>query len=178
MKTASTRIRLSRALLVLLVATAAAIALGVATLLAPQRGAPSPVVAYTLLDGTQHSSADWRGKVVLVNFWATTCASCVHEMPQIAALHDRFKGRGLETVAVSMRYDAPASVVHYATTRRLPFGVAIDNTGAIAQGFGDVEATPTTFLVDKRGRVVDRFVGTPDFAALGERIESLLAAPA
>lgn len=178
MKTASTRIRLSRTLLVLLVASAAAIALGVATLLAPQRSAPAPVVTYTLLDGTQHSSADWRGKVVLVNFWATTCASCVHEMPQIAALHARFKPLGLETVAVSMRYDAPASVVHYATTRRLPFGVAIDNTGAIAQGFGDVEATPTTFLIDKRGRIVDRFVGTPDFAALGERIERLLAAPA
>ncbi|HRP28398.1 MAG TPA: TlpA disulfide reductase family protein [Burkholderiaceae bacterium] len=178
MTTALARIKSSRAAIASLAAIAVAVALGVGAAFGTARGTPAPVVAYTLLDGTQHSSADWRGKVVLVNFWATTCASCVHEMPQIAALHEQFKARGFETIAVSMRYDAPASVVHFATTRRLPFGVAIDNTGAIAQGFGDVEATPTTFLVDKRGRIVDRFVGTPDFAALGERIESLLAAPA
>lgn len=168
----------SRALLASLAAVALAIAVGVAVAFGPARGAAAPVVAYTLLDGTQHSSADWRGKVVLVNFWATTCATCVREMAQIAALHDRFKARGFETVAVSMHYDAPASVAHYASTRQLPFGVVIDNTGAIAQSFGNVDATPTTFLIDQRGRIVARVVGAPDFAALGAQIENLLAAPA
>lgn len=157
---------------------AIALALAVAALLGASRGTQAPSVAYTLLDGSQHSSADWRGKVVLVNFWATTCSSCIHEMPRIASLHDKFKARGLETIAVSMRHDAPASVAHYAQTRRLPFGVAIDNTGAIAQSFGDVEATPTTFIIDRRGRIAGHIVGTPDFTALDAQIESLLAAPA
>lgn len=165
----------SRTLLAALAAIV--IAFGVATVLGSARNDTAPAVAYTLLDGTQHSSAQWRGKVVLVNFWATTCTSCVREMPQIAALHDKFKARGFETVAVSMSYDAPASVAHYVETRGLAFGVAIDNTGAIAQSFGDVEATPTTFVVDKHGKIVERIVGTPDFAALSARIESLLAAP-
>lgn len=178
MTAALARIKSSRAAIASLAAVAVAVALGVGAAFGTARGTPAPVVAYTLLDGTQHSSADWRGKVVLVNFWATTCTTCVREMAQIAALHDKFKARGYDTVAVSMQYDAPASVAHYATTRRLPFGIAIDNTGAITQGFGDVEATPTTFLIDKRGRIAARFVGAPDFAQLDAQIADLLAAPA
>jgi peroxiredoxin len=99
-------------------------------------------------------------------------------MPQLAALHDNFKARGFDTLAVSMRYDPPSAVVDFAQTRQLPFGVAIDNTGAIAQGFGDVQVTPTTLLIDKRGDIALRIVGTPDFAALNAQIERLLAAPA
>lgn len=164
----------SRALIVAL----AAVAIGGALSFGAMRRDAAPSVAYTLLDGSRHTSDEWRGKVVLVNFWATSCATCVREMPAITALHDRFSGRGFETVAVSMSYDAPAAVAHYAETRKLAFGVAIDNTGAIARSFGDVDATPTTFVIDKRGAIVQRIVGTPDFAALGERIEALLAAPA
>lgn len=168
----------SRTLFAALAAIVITATFGVAMVLAPERDEAAPAVAYTLLDGTQHNSAQWRGKVVLVNFWATTCTNCVREMPQIAALHDKFKARGFETIAVSMSYDAPASVVNYAETRKLAFGVAIDNTGAIAGSFGNVQATPTTFVIDKRGKIAERIVGTPDFAALSTRIESLLAAPA
>ena len=67
----------------------------------------APDVMYTLLDGRISKLAALRGQVVLMNFWATSCASCVHEMPQIAATHDKFKARGFETLAVAMRYDPP-----------------------------------------------------------------------
>ena len=176
MSLALPRMKATRPLLAALAAIA--VAFGVAAWLGRAQGAAAPAVAYTLLDGTRHGSADWHGKDVLVNFWATTCASCVQEMPKIAALHEKFKARGFETIAVSMSYDAPASVVNYAETRKLAFGVAIDNTGAIARSFGDVQATPTTFLIDKRGAIAERIVGTPDFTALGTRIEELLGAPA
>lgn len=134
----------------------------------------APSVDYVLLDGARHNTGDLRGKVVLVNFWATTCASCLQEMPQIAELHRRFASRGYETLSVSMSYDAPASVIGYAQRRALPFSVAIDNTGAIARGFGAVEVTPTSLLIDPQGRIVKRFVGTPDFAALQALVEKLL----
>ncbi len=136
---------------------------------------PAPQFSYTLLDGTRLSSDSLRGQVVMVNFWATTCSTCIGEMPRLIATHQRYQGQGLQTLAVAMRYDPPASVAHYAETRRLPFGVVIDNTGAIAAAFGDVAATPTTVLIDKRGRVVQRHVGEPDFAALNRQIEKLLA---
>lgn len=136
---------------------------------------PAPQFGYTLLDGSQASTTALRGKVLLVNFWATSCTTCVAEMPKIVATHRKFQPRGYETLAVAMQYDPPAFVAHYAQTRQLPFGVVIDNTGAIAKAYGDVQLTPTTFLIDKQGRVVKRYVGEPDFAALHRLVEQLIA---
>jgi thiol-disulfide isomerase/thioredoxin len=77
----------------------------------------APSVAYTLLDGTKANTDQLRGKVVLVNFWATSCTTCVREMPQIASTHEKYKSRGYETLAVAMSYDPPAYVVNYAESR-------------------------------------------------------------
>lgn len=138
-------------------------------------GSMAPNVAYTLLDGRNSSMNAQRGKVVLVNFWATDCVTCIKEMPQLIATHEKYKSRGFDTLAVSMRYNPPAYVIGFAERRRLPFGVAIDNTGEIARRFGEVQVTPTSLLIDKHGRIVERYVGEPDFAALQRRIEQLLA---
>jgi peroxiredoxin len=136
---------------------------------------PAPAVDYVLLDGSKHRSAQWQGKVVLVNFWATSCATCVLEMPEIVATHEKFKARGFDTLAVAMSYDTPAYVARFAESRKLPFGVAIDNTGEIARRFGDIQLTPTTVLIDKRGQIVKRYVGMPDFPQLHALVEKLLA---
>jgi peroxiredoxin len=135
----------------------------------------APSVAYTLLNGQKSSTDQLRGKVVLVNFWATSCTTCMHEMPQVVSTHQKFKDRGYETLAVAMSYDPPAYVINYAETRKLPFSVAIDNTGAIAKSFGNVQLTPTSVLINKKGEIVKRFVGEPDFAKLHELVEKLLA---
>ncbi|MES2102161.1 MAG: TlpA disulfide reductase family protein [Pseudomonadota bacterium] len=135
----------------------------------------APNVAYTLLDGSQSTLAQQRGKVMLVNFWATDCVTCVKEMPNIVATHEKYKARGYDTLAVAMSYNPPAYVINFAETRKLPFGVAIDNTGAIAQSFGKVQLTPTSVLIDKHGQIVKRYVGEPDFAALHQLVEKLLA---
>ena len=135
----------------------------------------APSIGYTLLDGRQSSVDQLRGKVVLVNFWATDCAPCVQEMPQFVALHEKFKARGYETLAVAMRHDPPALVIRFAEQRRLPFGVVIDNTGAVAKSFDEVQVTPTSVLINKRGEIARRIVGEPDFAALNALVEKLLA---
>jgi peroxiredoxin len=127
-----------------------------------------------LLDGSTVSTQQLQGKVSLVNFWATSCTSCVAEMPELVATYNKFKDRGYETVAVAMSYDPPSYVVNFAQTRQLPFKVAIDNTGGVARSWGDVKLTPTTFLVNKRGEIVKRFVGTPDFVELHQLIDKLL----
>jgi peroxiredoxin len=161
-----------------LVGGVAAVAVAVAAFLGWQSFAaaePAPAVSYTLLNGSKGNTAQLKGKVLLVNFWATSCATCVAEMPQLVATHQKFKARGYETLAVAMQYDPPAYVARFAESRQLPFGVAIDNTGEIAQRFGDIKLTPTTFLIDQQGRIVKRYVGTPDFAALEGLIGGLLA---
>ena len=136
---------------------------------------PAPNFSYTLLDGAKSSTEQLRGKVVLVNFWATSCVSCVKEMPEIVATHKKYNARGFETLAVAMSYDPPAYVANFATSRQLPFGVVIDNTGAIAKAFPDVRLTPTTYLIDKKGAIVKRYVGEPDFNELHALVEKLLA---
>lgn len=136
----------------------------------------APESNFVLLDGSQTSTSQLRGKVTLINFWATSCTTCVAEMPQIISTYNQYQSRGFETVAVAMSYDPPSYVVNFAQTRKLPFKVAIDNTGAVAKAWGDIKLTPTTYLVDKRGAIVKRYVGTPDFKELNQLIEKLLAA--
>ena len=135
----------------------------------------APESTFVLLDGSKATTTGLRGKVTLVNFWATTCVTCVKEMPSIVATHQKYQGQGFETVAVAMEYDPPAWVLNFAQSRQLPFKVALDNTGDIAKQWGDVKLTPTTYLVDKQGRIVKRYVGEPDFPALHKLIEELLA---
>ena len=133
-----------------------------------------PDATFTLLSGQKVSTADLKGKVYLVNFWATSCATCVKEMPQMVETYNRFKGRGLEFVAVAMNYDAPMYVANYAKTRQLPFKVAMDD-GSAAKQFGNVQLTPTTFVVDKNGTVLKRYVGEPQFAELDKLLQNALA---
>ena len=134
----------------------------------------APNSTFVMLDGSTQHTADLKGQVVLVNFWATSCVTCVAEMPEMVNTCEKFKGQGFRTLAVSMQYDPPSYVVNFVQSRKLPFDVAIDNTGAIAKAWGDVQLTPTSYLVDKKGRIVKRYVGTPDFAQLDALIAQLL----
>ena len=135
----------------------------------------APQIGYTLLDGQQRHTRQLQGQVVLVNFWATSCSSCVAEMPELVATYQQFRGQAFQTLAVSMAYDPPAAVADFAENRKLPFPVVIDNTGEIARSFGPVSLTPTTLLINKRGQIVKRYLGPPDFVALRRLIGQLLA---
>ncbi len=134
-----------------------------------------PDLPFTQMDGSQHKLSDFKGKVALINFWATSCATCVREMPAIVATHQKFKDKGLETLAIAMQYDPPAYVTQFAESRQLPFRVAMDHDGQLANGFGPVQLTPTTFVINKKGEIVKRYVGEPDFAALHQLLDTLAA---
>jgi peroxiredoxin len=146
-----------------------------AALLAGCARDPAPESTFVLLDGSKKTTSDLKGKVTLVNFWATSCTTCVAEMPKMVSTYEKYKAKGYGHVAVAMAYDPPAYVVNYAQTRKLPFDVAIDNTGAVAHAWGDVKLTPTSYIVNKKGEIVKRYVGEPDFAELHQLIEKLLA---
>ena len=135
----------------------------------------APASTFVLLDGSKQTTEDLTGKVTLVNFWATSCVTCVAEMPKVIDTYNKYQARGYDTLAVAMSYDPPSYVVNFTETRKLPFKVAIDNTGAVAQAWGDVKLTPTTYIVNKQGQIVKRYVGEPDFNELHRLIEKLLA---
>ena len=134
-----------------------------------------PAVTFINLKGDKITSDSLRGRVFMVNFWATDCATCIKEMPQMIDTYNKFKGQGLEFVAVAMKYDPPNYVLNFAETRKLPFQVALDSGGDIAKSFGEVKLTPTTFVVDKNGKIIKRYVGEPDFAALHELLQKAIA---
>jgi peroxiredoxin len=163
---------------ILMTALAAAVAFAIAVVgyfsIYAKQAAPN--VTFTTLDGKKIATSDLRGKVVMVNFWATSCATCVAEMPQMVETYNKYKGQGLEFVAVAMSYDPPNYVLNYAETRKLPFTVALDTQGQLAQAFGDVKLTPTTFVIDKQGNVIKRYVGQPEFPVLHQLLEKALAA--
>jgi peroxiredoxin len=155
---------------------AAAVAIAAAAVFFVAGGSTAaPESTFVLLDGSKKTTRDLKGRVALVNFWATSCTTCVAEMPKMVSTYDKYKARGYEHVAVAMSYDPPSYVVNFAQTRKLPFSVAIDNTGAVAKAWGDVQLTPTTYLVNRKGEIVKRYVGEPNFAELHQLIEKLLA---
>lgn len=157
-----------------LAAAAVALAVGAAIFLG-SGSTPAPQSSFVLLDGSKKETAQFKGKVTLVNFWATSCVSCVAEMPKLIATYEKYKPLGFDTMAVAMSYDPPSYVVNFAQSRQLPFSVAIDNTGEVAKAWEDVKLTPTTFIVNKRGDIVKRYVGEPNFDELHQLIERLLA---
>jgi peroxiredoxin len=136
----------------------------------------APDVTFISIDGQKISTQALRGKVVMVNFWATSCTTCVKEMPQMVDTYNKFKGQGLEFVAVAMKYDPPNYVLNFAETRKLPFKVALDSGGDLAKSFGDVTLTPTTFVIGKDGKIIKRYVGEPEFGSLHTLLQKALAA--
>ena len=156
----------------LLAAVALGIAVAAALALAPRPAAPE--VRFAALSGEQFSTSDLRGKVVLVNFWATWCTTCVQEMPKMIDTYRKFAPRRYEMVAVAMQSDHPNSVAAFTRKQALPFKVALDGDGEVARQFGRVRITPTSFLIDKNGRVLKEYIGEPDWAEFHALVEKAL----
>jgi peroxiredoxin len=135
----------------------------------------APLVPFVSLNGQKLTPQSLQGKVVLVNFWATSCVTCVKEMPMLVDTFNKYAPKGYDTVAVAMSYDPPNYVLNFVETRKLPFTVSLDPKGEIAKAWNDTKVTPTSYLLNKKGQIVKRYVGAPDEAEFHTTIEKLLA---
>jgi peroxiredoxin len=125
---------------------------------APASRAPAPPFELPRVDGAAFASAiDGRGRVLVVNFWATWCAPCRDELPALAALHAALAAEGALVVAVSVDARSEAAA-RFAAARALPFPVLADPDEAVARRYGAF-AYPTTVVVDRAGRVALRATG-------------------
>lgn len=117
-------------------------------------------------NGATRTLADWRGKVTLVNFWATWCAPCVREMPTLAALDKTFEGKDFEVLAVSLDrqtdYDLAKEKLKTLSKGQLAF--LIDTTMTIGPD-SNVAGMPTTILYDRNGREIARLAGEADWSS-------------
>jgi len=150
---------------------------GPAPLTAVGEHPPAPDFTLTTLSGTSLSLADLRGKVVLLNFWATWCGPCRKEMPAIEALYQRYKDQGLEVLAISLDKLSTAVVEAFVKEMGVTYRVALDPTWATARTYA-VRAVPATFLIDRAGNVVLRELGERDWMeeAKQRAVEGLLQA--
>jgi len=160
----------------LVAACALVMAAGVAAWFMWRPAQAAPDVAFATIDGRTFSMQDLRGKVVLVKFWATSCVTCIKQMPDTISYQNTYGPRGYETVAVAMQYDPANFVINFAESRKLPFAVALDSRGEVARAFGDVRLTPMAFLIDREGHIVKRYLGEYDKAEFQAAVEKALAA--
>jgi peroxiredoxin len=161
--------------LIVVLAALAVMAVGafVAALSMPVPSAPE--ARFSTLSGESFVTSELRGKVAVVNFWATNCAPCLAEMPKLSETYRKFAPQGLEVIAVALHHDRPNRVADYARREALPFKVALDANRKIASAFGNVHITPTTFLIDKRGRIIRRIQGEPDWRQFHVLVDKALA---
>lgn len=136
----------------------------------------APDVSFTTIEGKQISMSALKGKVVLVNFWATDCPGCIKEMPDLIRTYHQYKPEGLEIIAVAMHYDQANQVLNYSKEQSLPFPVIHDATAEISDKFGRVSLTPTALIYDKQGHLLQRTIGELDFNALQQLLNKELGA--
>ena len=117
----------------------------------------------TTINGEKITSKDLLGKVVLINFWATDCPGCIAEMPGLINTYNKYKNQNFELIAVSMFYDPPSHVLSYAKNNNLPFPVVLDIEKKIATQFKNVTLTPTSFLINHQGKIINQIIGEINF---------------
>ena len=155
------------------IALAAVVTVGAAAWFYVNQAAPMPTAqAMTTLAGKNIKIDDFKGKVVLVNFWATSCSGCMAEMPGLVKAQNALGKDKLATIAVAMSYDNPEYIQNYLAKVPLPFEVVHDQSGEIAKAFGEVQLTPTSYILGKDGRLMKKIVGELSEAELVQLVNN------
>ena len=132
----------------------------------PNRYGLAPEVTFKIIDGRQINMKDLRGRPVLVTFWATTCSTCLGEMPHLISLYNELSGKGFEIIGVAMAYDPP--------NRVLELAIALDIDSSVAHAFDGVTLTPTSVLIAPDGRIITHNVGALNMQELRAQIMDML----
>lgn len=167
-----------------LVLVGAALLLFVAQRYASRQPLPTPVPApgdvqlvpdFVLKDihGNNFRMADLKGKVVILDFWATWCPPCTVEIPWFVELYDSYRAEGLEIVGVAMDDEGLAAVKPFAEQYKMNYRVLLGND-SVATLFGGVYGLPTTFIIDREGRIRDKHVGLVSRSVFEEAVKKLL----
>lgn len=133
-----------------------------------------PEIAVTSITGEAIKLYQNKNNFTIINFWATDCPGCIKEMPGLTNVYNQLKGQGLQIIAVSMSYDPPNQVLNFTQKNKIPFPVVLDVDGQIARSFGDIRLTPTSILIDKNGKIIDKVIGELDFNKLNALLKKHL----
>ena len=133
-----------------------------------------PEIAVTSITGEAIKLYQDKNNFTIINFWATDCPGCIKEMPGLTNIYNQLKGQGLQIIAVSMSYDPPNQVLNFTQKNKIPFPVVLDVDGQIARSFEQIRLTPTSILIDKNGKIIDKVIGELDFNKLNALLKKHL----
>jgi len=133
-----------------------------------------PEIAVNSITGEAIKLYQDKNNFTIINFWATDCPGCIKEMPGLTNVYNQLKGQGLQIIAVSMSYDPPNQVLNFTQKNKIPFPVVLDVDGQIARSFEDIRLTPTSILIDKNGKIIDKVIGELDFNKLNALLKKHL----
>jgi peroxiredoxin len=137
---------------------------------------PAPNFSLKDADGNAVNLADYRGKVVLVNFWATWCGPCEAEIPWFIEFEKKYKDQGFAVLGVSMDDDGWKSVRPYIASHKINYRIMIGSQ-VVSDQFGQIESLPTSFVLDRQGRIASNHVGLIDKVDYQNEIVKLLQDP-
>lgn len=129
----------------------------------------APIIEFKTLKGKTLHTINRNNKPLLLTFWATTCSSCVKEMPHLIELQHKLSGQ-MDIVGVAMSYDNIEHIHEMIKRRKLNYNITFDQSGEIAQAFGGIRLTPTSYLVSPQGQIIYQKIGDIDFKMLEQRI--------
>lgn len=135
---------------------------------------PRPAPAFSLkeLSGTTVSLSDYKGKVVLLDFWATFCGPCLKEMPRLQKLHQEYGARGFSVLGIATDEEGAKVVAPVATRTKVKYPILLTDPQAW-KNYG-VETLPALFLIDRQGQIVQRFGGDVDYKVVAEAVRKLV----
>jgi len=134
----------------------------------------APDVNLNFMDGKKVNISSYRGNPLLVTFWSITCSSCLKEIPRLTELYNELNPYGFEIVGIAMSYDPPNRVIELSEKRKIPYSIALDINSDAEKAFGSIRATPTSFLIDPSGNIIQHNVGTMNIKKLRSKIKRLL----
>ena len=141
---------------------------------AKMKGQPAPDFTLQSLDGKSVHLSDFRGKAVLLNFWATWCQPCKIEMPWFVELQKRYGPEGLQVVGIAMDDASPADIARFAKDLGVNYPILVGKD-AVGDAYGGVQFLPETFYIGRDGNVVDRVFGLKGKGEIEDDIKKALA---
>ncbi|OGU47899.1 MAG: hypothetical protein A2X68_07270 [Ignavibacteria bacterium GWC2_56_12] len=133
----------------------------------------APGLSLKTSEGVVVDLAKLKGKVVVVNFWATWCGPCRAEIPAFMEVYDRYRKQGVEIIGVSLDEGGWEDITPFVKRYQISYSVVLGNA-KVSRTWGGIEAIPTTFIIDKNGNIVDQHVGMLSKDALTAKLKALL----
>jgi thiol-disulfide isomerase/thioredoxin len=132
-----------------------------------------PQFSLSSLEGKTVAMKDLSNKVVIVDFWATWCGPCREEIPHLNELYSELKGKGLEIVGISMDTDGTDGVKDFAREFRIQYPIVMGDE-KVAESFGGIIGLPTTFVIDRQGKIAKKYIGLPPAGDMRKVVKELV----